>query len=160
MFKHPFFMKFTKIVVLLILPPFGLTRNGAFLHSLHDPGSSIMTTREWFGDLLVVELKLSVLWNLLVQPHVSKFHRWLGSPCLHALKLSSDSCARQVLQRRLQKSSLQTSGDPQHPLVRESGLDFFFGVMEKILLHTRPLFSRQCSSFCIFKRSWGCRCLQ
>ena len=86
-------MKFTKILVLLILP---YKVFDAFLHSLHDPGSSIMTTREWFGDLLVVELKLAVLWNLLVQPHVSKFHRWLGSPCLHALKLSSDSCARQV----------------------------------------------------------------
>ena len=54
--------------------------------------------KEWFADLLsllVTEpLKLPQVWNLLVQPHVRKFHRGLETLRLHARRLSSISSER------------------------------------------------------------------
>ena len=51
--------------------------------------------KEWFADhlsiLMDITLKLPLLQNLLVQPHLWKFHRGLESLRLHAWKLSSDS---------------------------------------------------------------------
>ena len=50
--------------------------------------------KEWCADLLafLVEepLKLPLLWKLLFQPHVRKFHRGLEMLYLHSWKLSSD----------------------------------------------------------------------
>ena len=58
-------------------------------------------------------LKLLLLWNLLVQPHVRKFHRCLETLRLDAWKLSSVLSTRLNFWERLQRSSLWTSGVPQ-----------------------------------------------
>ena len=67
---------------------------------------------EWFPDLLsllVAEpLKLPRFWNLLIQPHVWKFHQGLDILHLHAWKFSSISSERWAFQRRLCK------GDSYH----------------------------------------------
>ena len=53
---------------------------------------------DWFADLLALlvagPLWLPLLWNLLVQSHIRKFHRVLGMLRLHAWKLSSDVSER------------------------------------------------------------------
>ena len=52
----------------------------------------------WFVDILALSvtepLELPLLWNLLVQPHVQKFHWGLGTLQLHAWKLSIDLSKR------------------------------------------------------------------
>ena len=77
-------------------------------------------------------LKLSILQNLLVRPHVKEFYRGLESLCLHAWKLRSNLSARQAFLRRLQMLSQLAS-------IRESGLDSCIGVMKGMVLLARPL---------------------
>ena len=116
-FQHPWgdlIIYFFPLFVLLrqILSRVMLSR------SLCDPGGFNMATKGVFPYLvaLLVEepLELPMLWNLLVQPHVRKFHRGLELLCLHTWNLSSDSSTRQAFVRRLHKSSLHTSGNPHH----------------------------------------------
>ena len=51
--------------------------------------------QEWYLDLLFMlvdePLDLPKIWNLLIQPHVMKFHRDLNIVRLHTWKLSSSS---------------------------------------------------------------------
>ena len=78
--------------------------------------------KEWYPDHLLKEpLKLLMLWNLLVQPHIKKFNSDLESLHLHVWKLSSDSSTRQAFQTKLRNVSQQKSGNPQHVFTREGG---------------------------------------
>ena len=99
--------------------------------------------KEWFANLLSllvdITLKLPMPWNLLVLPHIQKFHRTLESQRLHAWKLSGDSSERQDFLRRFQTLPPQISGDLLHACMRESGPDSFNGVVEGILLQAGPL---------------------
>ena len=114
--------------------------------------------KEWFGGLLAVLVEEFVehplLWNLVVQPHIRKFHRGLEILQPHVWKLSSDSSARLALEKRSERLSLRTSG-PQYALTRESSLDSSVGVMEGISLHVRPLFCRL-NRYYICSGSWSC----
>ena len=74
---------------------------------------------------------IPMLWNLLLWPHVRKFHRGLELLHLPIWKLSSDLSTRQALQRRLQRSLLQTSGNSQHVFIRISDPDSSNGLMEQ-----------------------------
>ena len=80
--------------------------------------------KEWFTDflaLLVEELlELPMPRYLLAQAHARKFQRGLESLCLYAWRLSSDVSTWQDF-LRLQRSLLQTSGEPQHNSTRGSG---------------------------------------
>ena len=69
-----------------------------FSEPLHDICSSSLTSgkiKKWLADLFSfavdIPLKPPMLWNLLVQAHVQKFHRVLKSLRLHTWKLSSYS---------------------------------------------------------------------
>ena len=122
---------------------------------------ALLWLQEWFTDhlpLLVGEpLELASWWNLLVQPHVRKFHRSLETLCLHTWEFSSDSSARLGFQRRLQFFFFFffyiISDDPQLVSTRESGLDSSIGVKEGIYciyICARPLFCRYQNSSCIY----------
>ena len=79
--------------------------------------------KEWFPDfmaLLVGELlELSMLWNLLVQPHIRKV-MGLGSMSFLGWKLLSDLSTGQAFVKRLRKLSQLTSGNSQHVSISES----------------------------------------
>ena len=55
-------------------------KSDAFNKSLDGPGSSSLILREWLVDLLVLSveelLELPMQWNLQVQPHVRRLHRF------------------------------------------------------------------------------------
>ena len=99
--------------------------------------------KEWFPDLLAIlmeePLKLSMLWNLLVQPHIRKFHCGLKIFCLHSWKPSSVSSKRLAFWARLWRLLLLISGVPQQHSTRKNGLDSSIGVVDRISLHARPL---------------------
>ena len=97
--------------------------------------------KEWFADFSLL------LWKFL-----------LSSPCfgicwcspmresfmglellkLHTWKLSNDSFTRQDIVRRLQRSPLWISGNPQYVSAKESGPDSSIVVIEGILLSCFP----------------------
>ena len=58
-----------------------LIKSAFFDRALVGSGGTVVTTEEWFVDLLSLlidePLELPQVWNLLVQPHVLKFHRGL-----------------------------------------------------------------------------------
>ena len=56
-----------------------------------------------------------MLWSLLVQPHVRKFHRGLELLHLHTWKSSNDLFARQTFV--MQKSSQQILRNSQHVFI-------------------------------------------
>ena len=93
---------------------------------------------------LLVEdpLKLTMLWNLLVQPRVREFHRELESLHLCAWKLSDDSSSIAGFSKEIAKIIAINLRSPQHVFSRKSGLDSSVGIMEGISLHSGPLFSR------------------
>ena len=93
--------------------------------------------KEWYAnllDLLVDEpLELPLLWNLLVQLYVRKFHHSLETLRFHVWRLSS------VLSKRLAFFGRGCGGHHCIPqgfhssaLNRESGLDFFIDVVDGI----------------------------
>ena len=76
-------------------------------------------------------LKLSSLWNLLIQPHIKKFYRGLKLLPVYAWKLSSDFSAEQAFWTRLQCVSQPMSGDPQLVIIRDSGQCSSIDVVEE-----------------------------
>ena len=99
-----------------------------------------------------VPLELPMLWNWLVQPHIWKFHRGEELLCLHTRKLSSDSFERQTFLDRLQILHHQIFVSPWHVSTRESSPGSFISIVERTLLHAKPLSSSQPNSFFIFER--------
>ena len=80
--------------------------------------------KEWFANMarLVEDLfRLPMLWNLLVQSHVKKFHRGLGN-CPFSIETIKQLIHKAgFFLKRLQRSSLQT--------IRESSTDSSTGVV-------------------------------
>ena len=72
---------------------------------------SLWPQKEWFTDILSLlidePLELLQVWNLLVQPHLCKFHRGLGTLWLHVWRLSSVLSERRAFLDRLCWSQLQ-----------------------------------------------------
>ena len=81
----------------VILNKKSIKRSNDILWPLSDCNSSIVAkrpNREWFPDLILLLMEepvtLPMMWNLLVWPHVKKFHQELEMLELHAWELSSD----------------------------------------------------------------------
>ena len=70
--------------------------------------------------------------------------------CLCTWKLTSDLSTRQTFLKRLHRSYLFTLGNQQLISVRESGPDSSTGVLEKILLYVRSLFSSYAEQFFLY----------
>ena len=69
-------------------PPFALLKQ--ILSRVMIVVAPLWPQKEWFIDpSLLMDIPLE-LWNLLVQPHIQKFHRGLESLYVHAWKLSSN----------------------------------------------------------------------
>ena len=129
-------------------PPFALLRQVLSRVRLSAGLSLVLVAplwpqKEWFTDLLSLlisePLKLLQVWNLLVQPHVQKFHRGLGTLHPHTWKLSSVSFERQASLEWLWRSQLLTSGDPQWPSTSRSGLVSSIGVIDGVSIPARWL---------------------
>ena len=103
------------------------------------PITPLWSQKEWCSDLLafLVEepLELPMLWTLLVQLHVKKFHTGLKSLKVHAWKLSSNLSARQAFQIKLWNVSPMTSGNPQLVSIRERSQN---SSVERTFIHVRP----------------------
>ena len=89
----------------------GLVKSPSFLGSHCSFLLSEGVVHTDLSSLLVEEpLELPLLWNLLVQPHIWRFHHSLGTLRLHAWKLSSILSERLAFQERLRRWSLRISG--------------------------------------------------
>ena len=74
------------------------------------------------------------VWNLLVQPHVKKFHRGLETLQLRAHRLSSVS-EKLAFREELWTSLLKMSEVPQLHCTKRSGESSSIGVMDGKSLH-------------------------
>ena len=99
--------------------------------------------KEWFVDLLALPmeepLELSMLWNLLIQPHTRKFHRGLESLHLHIwrLKLLVHEARFSIVVADVVASDLR-----RFTACLYQG-NFSIGVVDEILIHARLLFHRK-----------------
>ena len=99
--------------------------------------------KEWFIDLLSLlvdePLKLLLVWKLLVQPHMRKFHWGLKTLSLHTWRLSSVSSERQAFRGKFCESQPRTSGTPLQPFTNLSGPGSLVGVIDGVSIHARRL---------------------
>ena len=139
------------IMLLYIVPVFALIQQ-VLLSAMSLTNLSLMlvtpmgTQKEWFIALIVFQVEeppeLPMVWNVLVQPHIRKFHKGLETLDLQLWKPSNNSSTRQAFVKKLWKSSQLMSEHPQHVSTRESDQDSSTGIVEGILLHARPQFTR------------------
>ena len=82
MFQHPWDNLIAYVSPLLRSASSGIMESTSLDRSLLGVHCSFWPEKEWFTDLLSLLVKepfeLPLLWNLLVQPHIRKFHCGLG----------------------------------------------------------------------------------
>ena len=102
--------------------------------------------QEWYPDLLALcveePLELPLWRNLLRQPHSQAVHGALGRLGLHAWRLSSVACEREVFLTQLQLRYPPRSGSPPPTSTRANGPFSVVGVVKGVSLRSQQLFSR------------------
>ena len=112
--------------------------------SYHDPHYS-----SWAPERVVCQLlsevppELPMPWSLLVQLHVTKFHKGIQSLRLHVWNLYQVTQTKgRIFQGSCSGCPLRISEDSRHVYTKKNGPDSSISVVEEILLHKRPLSSK------------------
>ena len=120
----------------------GLTKNDAFWQSpwsweLHSGHKIVYRTGSFDGRTSLTPHAV----ELSGAASCEKPSRGAGIAAPTCLETFKQLAHKAGFVRRLQRSLLQTSGDSQHDCITEGSPDSSIGVVERILLHLRPLFS-------------------
>ena len=111
---------------------------------------------DWFDE----PLELPHVWDLLVQPHVRRFHQGLEYLRLHKWRLSGVSFEWRAFREISRASRLWPSGTPMLPCTCPSGPDSPVVVIDGVSIPASRLSLRDPSIFLVFVWSSTCQFLQ